>query len=41
MLAGILSAFYLARLFKFDNATTYSLMSRSISTRLPWNLLNT
>lgn len=32
MLAGILSAFYLARLFKFDDATTYSLMSRSIST---------
>ncbi len=32
MAAGMLSAFYLARLFHFDQQTTYSLMSRSIST---------
>lgn len=32
MSAGIMSAFYLARLFHFDQTTTYSLMSRSIST---------
>ncbi len=32
MLAGMLSAFYLAKLFRFDQMTTYSLMARSIST---------
>lgn len=32
MLAGVLSAFYLAHYFQFDDATRYSLMSRSIST---------
>ncbi len=32
MLSGIISAFYLAKLFHFDQATTYSLMARSIST---------
>lgn len=32
MTAGMVSAFYLARLFHFDQQTTYSLMSRSIST---------
>lgn len=32
MLAGMISAFYLARLFHFDQATSYSLMARSIST---------
>jgi len=32
MSAGVISAFYLAKLFHFDNQTTYSLMSRSIST---------
>lgn len=32
--------FYLARLFHFDAATSYSLMSRSISTPLPWKSLS-
>lgn len=32
MLAGMVSAFYLAKLFHFDQTTTYSLMARSIST---------
>ncbi len=32
MFAGMLSAFYLAKLFHFDQSTTYSLMARSIST---------
>lgn len=32
MLAGIVSSFYLAKLFQFDTATSYSLMARSIST---------
>ncbi|OTG79496.1 hypothetical protein B9T33_11955 [Acinetobacter sp. ANC 5054] len=32
MLAGIVSAFYLAKLFSFDQETTFSLMARSIST---------
>ncbi|NNP71638.1 hypothetical protein A7P53_04040 [Acinetobacter defluvii] len=32
MFAGMLSAFYLAKLFDFDQSTTYSLMARSIST---------
>ncbi|TCB52152.1 LrgB family protein [Acinetobacter terrestris] len=32
MLAGVISAFYLAKLFSFDQETTYSLMARSIST---------
>ena len=32
MCAGVISAFYLAKLFHFDDQTTYSLMSRSIST---------
>ncbi|WP_335955588.1 LrgB family protein [Acinetobacter guillouiae] len=32
MLAGMISAFYLAKLFHFDQTTTYSLMARSIST---------
>ena len=32
MTVGMLSAFYLAQLFHFDHATTFSLMSRSIST---------
>ena len=32
MLSGIVSAFYLARLFSFNQETTYSLMARSIST---------
>jgi len=32
MLAGMISAFYLAKLFNFDQTTTYSLMARSIST---------
>lgn len=32
MFSGMLSAFYLAKLFHFDQSTTYSLMARSIST---------
>lgn len=32
MFSGMLSAFYLAKLFHFDQPTTYSLMARSIST---------
>ena len=32
MFAGIISSFYLAKLFQFDPATSYSLMARSIST---------
>lgn len=32
MLSGIISAFYLAQLFSFDQETSYSLMARSIST---------
>lgn len=32
MLAGMISAFYLAKLFSFNQETTYSLMARSIST---------
>ncbi|WOE33259.1 MULTISPECIES: LrgB family protein [unclassified Acinetobacter] len=32
MLSGIISAFYLAKLFSFNQETAYSLMSRSIST---------
>ncbi|OTG76690.1 hypothetical protein B9T26_02480 [Acinetobacter sp. ANC 4169] len=32
MLAGVVSAFYLAKLFQFDQETSYSLMARSIST---------
>jgi putative effector of murein hydrolase len=32
MLAGVMSAFYLAKLFQFDRETSYSLMARSIST---------
>ncbi|WP_180129673.1 MULTISPECIES: LrgB family protein [unclassified Acinetobacter] len=32
MLAGIISAFYLAQLFQFDQETSFSLMARSIST---------
>ena len=32
MVAGMISAFYLAKIFNFDQATTYSLMARSIST---------
>lgn len=32
MSAGVISAFYLAKLFSFDQETTYSLMTRSIST---------
>lgn len=32
MTAGVISAFYLANVFQFDEATRYSLMSRSIST---------
>ncbi|MFH7808732.1 LrgB family protein [Acinetobacter sp. BSP-153] len=32
MMVGVLSSFYLARLFHFDAVTSYSLMSRSIST---------
>ena len=32
MFAGMVSAFYLAKLFHFDQSTTYSLMARSIST---------
>ena len=32
MFAGMISAFYLAKLFHFDQTTTYSLMARSIST---------
>ncbi|MBL8322679.1 MAG: LrgB family protein, partial [Acinetobacter sp.] len=32
MLGGIFSAFYLARLFSFNQETAYSLMARSIST---------
>ncbi|OTG61995.1 hypothetical protein B9T29_09690 [Acinetobacter sp. ANC 3903] len=32
MLAGVMSAFYLAKLFQFDQETSYSLMARSIST---------
>ncbi len=32
MTAGVVSAFYLANLFDFDQITRYSLMSRSIST---------
>ncbi|AOA58523.1 LrgB family protein [Acinetobacter larvae] len=32
MLTGMISSFYLAALFHFDQTTTYSLMARSIST---------
>lgn len=32
MLSGVVSAFYLAKMFSFDQQTTYSLMARSIST---------
>ena len=32
MFSGMVSAFYLAKLFHFDQSTTYSLMARSIST---------
>ena len=32
MIAGIISAFYLAKLFSFDQETSFSLMARSIST---------
>ena len=32
MIAGVMSSFYLAKLFSFDQETTYSLMARSIST---------
>ncbi len=32
MIVGVISAFYLAKLFHFDQATSYSLMARSIST---------
>ena len=32
MIVGVISAFYLARVFHFDQATSYSLMARSIST---------
>ena len=32
MLSGVVSAFYLAKIFSFDQQTTYSLMARSIST---------
>ncbi|CAB1223024.1 LrgB family protein [Acinetobacter bouvetii] len=32
MLVGVISSFYLAKLFSFDQETTYSLMARSIST---------
>lgn len=32
MIAGVISAFYLAKLFSFNQETTYSLMARSIST---------
>jgi putative effector of murein hydrolase len=32
MIAGVMSAFYLAKLFSFNQETTYSLMARSIST---------
>lgn len=32
MISGVISAFYLAKLFSFDQETTYSLMARSIST---------
>ena len=32
MIAGVMSAFYLAKLFSFNQETTYSLMTRSIST---------
>lgn len=32
MFAGVVSAFYLAKLFSFDQETSYSLMARSIST---------
>jgi len=32
MFAGVMSSFYLAKLFSFNQETTYSLMARSIST---------
>ena len=32
MIAGVISSFYLAKLFSFNQETTYSLMARSIST---------
>ncbi|OTG63560.1 hypothetical protein B9T25_13780 [Acinetobacter sp. ANC 4470] len=32
MLAGVMSSFYLAKLFSFNQETSYSLMARSIST---------
>lgn len=32
MIVGVISSFYLAKLFHFDQATSYSLMARSIST---------
>lgn len=32
MIVGVISSFYLAKLFHFDQSTSYSLMARSIST---------
>ncbi|AUX91435.1 LrgB family protein [Acinetobacter variabilis] len=40
MLAGMISSFYLAKLFNFDQSTTYSLMARSISTPFAMELSN-
>ncbi|MGE8540220.1 LrgB family protein [Acinetobacter sp. ANC 3813] len=40
MLCGIVSAFYLAKMFNFDQVTTLSLMSRSISTPFAIELTN-
>lgn len=40
MLAGMISAFYLAQLFNFDQSTRYSLMARSISTPFAMELTN-
>lgn len=40
MLAGVISAFYLAQLFHFDQETSFSLMARSISTPFAMELTN-
>lgn len=40
MFMGMLSAFYLAQLFQFNQITTYSLMARSISTPFAMELVN-
>ena len=40
MLAGVISAFYWAKIFHFDQETSFSLMARSISTPFAMELTN-